>query len=57
MKISEALLALSILKDQLDQHGLPTLSEYEEISVKQDAIRLRLNGKTLRVPLVQFSPK
>jgi len=53
IRIEEALITLNALKSQLDKRGVMSVVEYEEISITKTAIRLRRDGKTLKIPLVE----
>ena len=54
MTLPRALEAMRILQMQLAEKGITHRTEYEEIMITQNAIRLRRDGKTLRVPLVEL---
>ena len=53
MTLAQVGMALDTLEGQLRAKGMAADTEYDEIVITKDAIRLRRHGKTLKVPLVE----
>jgi hypothetical protein len=50
--LQQAIETLILLKSQFQDRGFPDV-DYEELCMDKDALRLRYNGKVLRIPLVE----
>lgn len=55
MKIAEIIISLQSLQDQLRKSGVDAATQYDEVCISREAMRLKRDGKTLKIPMIEVS--